>query len=407
LNRRSSTLLLLVGLVGCPDNSSKLAPAASSLPPQRDHAGEVARLPRVEGLPDPFALTGRGRVRSRADWSKRRAQIRAQLLTHQYGHEPPPPPPKNVRGRVVSTATLPDGAVKQTVALTFGPQRRLHLQLGLVAPPGRGPFPAVVHLDHRGPFAVTNTALITSRGYMLVGLDPTLLAPDQKGTVGPAQAAYPRSDWATLAVWAWGASRALDYLLASRTDVDRRRVIVAGHSRSGKAALLAGALDTRFALVAPAGSGCGGAAVHRFKEPGTETLAQITRGFPHWFVPRLRAFAGQEARLPFDQHFVYALVAPRPLVTLDAREDRWADLRGTQHAFFGARPVYAYLGAASRLGLHVREGKHELADEDWHALLDFADRQLLGRIPLPARRFDRLPFPAQRPRFTWRAPAGE
>lgn len=400
MKRRSAALLLLIGLAGCPDRDSA-SPPARVAPAQQDHARELARLPRIEGLPDPFALIGGGRVRSRADWSKRRAQIRELLLTHQYGHVPPPPPPKNVRGRVVATEPLPGGAVKQTVALTFGPQRRLHLQLGLVAPPGPGPFPAVVHLDHRGPFAVKNTALITGRGYLLAGLDPTLLAPDQAGIVGPAQAAYPKHDWATLAVWAWGASRALDYLLAARADVDRRRVIVAGHSRSGKAALLAGALDPRFALVAPAGSGCGGAAVHRFKEPGTETLAQITRGFPHWFVPRLRAFAGQEARLPFDQHFAFALVAPRPLVTLDAREDRWANLRGTQQAFLGARPVYAFLGAPLRLGLHVREGQHELADEDWQALLDFADRQLLGKIPLRARRFDRLPFPAQGPRSSW------
>jgi len=396
--------LLLIGLAACPGDKETDRPRSAAQPSAQDHARAVARLPRVESLPDPFALAGGGRVRSRAEWSKRSSQLRELLLTHQYGHAPPPP--GNVQGRIISTEPLPGGAVKQTVALTFGPKRGLRAQLGLIVPPGRGrkAFPTVVHIDHRGPFAVTNTALITGRGVMLVGMDPTHLAPDDKGIVGPAQVAYPKRDWAVLAVWAWGASRALDYLL-TRKDVDRRRVIVAGHSRSGKAALLAGVLDKRFALVAPAGSGCGGAAVYRFKGPGTETLAQITRSFPHWFVPRLRAFSGQEARLPLDQHFALALVAPRPLVILEALGDRWADPAGTQQAFLGARPVYAFFSARTRLGLHVRPGKHELADEDWRALLDFADRQLKGKAaPAGGRRFDRLPFADQGPRFSWRAP---
>jgi hypothetical protein len=282
------------------------------------------------------------------------------------------------------------------------------LYLGLIEPPAPGPHPAIVHIDHRGPFEVPapTVELITGRGYVLVGLDPGHLDPDQPGIVGPAQAAYPegKHDWATLAVWAWGASRALDHLLTLKS-VDGRRVVVTGHSRSGKAALLAGALDERFALVAPAGSGCAGAAVYRDKGGGTETLEAITRSFPHWFVPRLRAFAGKERRLPFDQHFLYALVAPRPLLTLDARDDRWADPPGTQQAHLAAREVYAFLGATGRLGLNLRPGRHELAHEDWLALLDFADQVLPGGAKRTGgRRFDQLPFPAQGPRFSWRAP---
>jgi len=228
-----------------------------------------------------------------------------------------------------------------------------------------------------------------------------VLDPDEPGVVGPAQAAYPDHDWATLAVWAWGAMRAVDYLL-TLPQVDPQRIVVTGHSRSGKAALLAGALDERFALVAPQGSGCAGAASYRFQRAGAETLADITRNFPHWFVPRLAPFAGKEARLPFDQHFLFALVAPRPLLTIDAEGDAWAGPYGTQVSHLGARPVYEFLGAAGKLSFSLRPGQHELTDEDWRTLLDFADQQLLGKKN--DRRFDRLPFPVAQPTHRWKAP---
>ena len=170
--------------------------------------------------------------------------------------------------------------------------------------------------------------------------------------IGPAQAAYPDHDWATLAVWAWGAMRAVDYLI-TLPQVDPRRIVITGHSRSGKAALLAGALDERIALVAPQGSGCAGAASYRFHGAGAETLADVTRNFPYWFVPRLPAFAGKEERLPFDQHFLLALVAPRPLLTIDAEGDAWASPYGRQARHVPApRPARAHrrgLARAARL----------------------------------------------------------
>ena len=223
----------------------------------------------------------------------------------------------------------------------------------------------------------------------MVGYDPTYLDPDRPGARGPAQAAYPGYDWGTLAVWAWGAMRVADYLL-TRPDVDPGKMVVVGHSRSGKTALLAGAMDERFALVAPAGSGCGGAAAHRVKHHRAESLTQLTKNFPHWFLPRLRAFAGEEPHLPFDQHFVLALVAPRALVSLDALNDAWANLPGTARAHLAARQVYEFLGAPKKIGLHFRQGNHEISRADWLTLADFSDQVLLGRSG--GRDWHRVPF---------------
>ena len=340
---------------------------------------DVASLPEVKGLPDPLLFTDGARVKTRADWTRRRAQIVELLERYQYGRMPPAP--GNVEAKELASEVVFNGlAHKKLVALTMGPERQVGASVGLYLPTdaSAGRLPVILHIDHRKVFGISAARQLVLRGYVVAGYDPTYLDPDRKGSVGSAQAAYPKSDWGTIAVWAWGAMRVADYL-QTLPQVDPKKMVVAGHSRSGKTALWAGAMDRRFALVVPLGSGCGGAAVYREKSPRAESLAQVTGNFPHWFHPRLRAFANKEARLPFDQHFVLALVAPRALLSLDALGDAWANLPGTRRAYSAARKVYDLLGAADRQGIHFRNGKHEINDLDWMALADFADQVLRGK----------------------------
>ncbi len=346
-------------------------PARSSPPPG---LRDVSRLPASEELPDPLLAEGGGRVTTPQGWQARRAQIVRLLARTAYGALPGAGGPVRLVG-VTASEVLQGAAEKRHLRLAAGPGGRLQIPLGVLVPSGPGPFATILHIDHRGPFGFDDAQALLSRGYLLVGYDPGFLDPDQPGVTGPAEAAFPQQDWGTLAIWAWGALRVMDYL-QTWEKVDRRRVVVAGHSRSGKAALLAGALDPRFALVAPMGSGCGGAAAYRVKGPGAETLTDLVRNFPHWLSPRMRAFAGHEQHLPFDQHFVLALVAPRALLLLDAAEDRWANLPGTAAALEAARPVFDLLGAGDKLQAHLRAGQHAVLAEDWRALADFAEQVL-------------------------------
>ncbi len=365
-------------------------------------ASGITMLAAAAGLPDPLIDEGGRKVTSVAQWEQRREEMKRIIEHHAIGHAPPPP--GNGVAHELFSKPLAEGKVTcRLVHLAFGPDRQLGFDVAIFIPAtthaSQAVFPTMVQPvsspmpgTHSWDEVVTQFAEPLRRGYAVAafyyqqcGAD----VPDCRQTgFFPT---YPGHDWGSLAAWAWGMSRCVDYL-ETQPFVDRSKIIAVGHSRLGKAALIAGAFDERFALTAPAGSGCGGTGAYRFNgkgRGGKEGLEEITKRFPHWFSPRLAEFSGQVGLLPFDQHWLMALIAPRWVIAADALDDPYASTNALVQSYLGVKPVYELHGVPERLGLNFRPGGHLLAAADWEAILDFADQQLCKREV--KRRFDRLP----------------
>ena len=197
------------------------------------------------------------------------------------------------------------------------------------------------------------------------------------------------NSWGALSAWAWGASRVLDWV-ETEPLLDAKHFGVVGHSRGGKTALLAGATDVRFAMACVNDSGCSGAKLNHIDLPKSESIARISKVFPHWFCLNYRNFAGKEFEMDFDQHMMVALMAPRAVAIASASKDHWAGQRGEYASALLASPAWELYGKRGlvsdgfpnpnearqegTVSYHLREGVHNLTLHDWNRYMDFADR---------------------------------
>jgi hypothetical protein len=193
--------------------------------------------------------------------------------------------------------------------------------------------------------------------------------------------AYPGYDWGILRAWAWGASRVVDYL-ETDPSIDKSKIIITGVSREGKSALVAGAFDDRFSMVAPVASSGGGTPAYRFSgqnRGGHEGLSEMVRKYPNWFSPHLHEFWAHQDQLPFDEHWFIALAAPRPFIALEGTIDQNVQPYGVRQSFIHAKPAYDFLKASDRLGINFSERMHGFNAGDQDAMMAFADKHLLNK----------------------------
>ena len=277
-------------------------------------------------------------------------------------------------------------------------------------PKRKGPAPVFIHSSPRpaetaddidGPRPVYWLPVddIVSRGFAVIAYCNQDVAVDWHGpavaTSGVFKVFGPKdandrgpTEWGILSAWAWGMSRVLDWV-ETEPLLDAKRAAAVGLSRNGKTALVAGALDTRFALTISCCSGCSGAKLNHLPCEGSESIEAITRPALRWFCPNYKKYAGRDRKTPFDQHQLLALVAPRLLYVSSASEDAWAGQRGEFASAMLASPAWALYGLgglaaqefphadlplqAGSIGYHLRTGLHDITEYDWDRYMDFAD----------------------------------
>lgn len=382
---------------------------------------EKKDLTPIKELPDPFLKPDGTRVATPEEWEEQRAYLKAMLSHYMYGEMPPAP--NNTKGELLYTRKIYNGqAIAETVRLTFGPdeekEHQVSLLLHITRPAKEGKVPVITWNQFKGRYGCPEEEeLVCRRGYAIIEFDREELAADSADAVnGPLAKAYPEYDWGAIAMWSWGHSRIADYL-AGTDYADMDKLVATGHSRGGKVALCAAIYDERFALCAASGSGCGGAGCYRYLGgrlgEGTgccETAGSVADFFPFWWNDEFGRYGlrqtdvtrqtmqkmdmqtmmgsidkaklgrtGEEELLPFDLHFLKALVAPRALLTLDGFADTWANPYGTQITWMAADEVYQFLGAGGKNALHIREGGHEYKGSDWLVTADFCDMIFFGK----------------------------
>jgi hypothetical protein len=395
---------------------------------------EPAKLPAQPDLPDPLVMMNGERVKTKEDWTtKRRPELKTLFQHYMYGYMPDAPAKITANVEREDKKYFDGKATKKEIAIAFGPADTPKIHLLLVVPNNRKKAAAVfVGMNFYGNYTVAkdptiplptmwvpnspkeikdnraaeaargfqadtwNLEEVIDHGYAVATFYCGDIDPDRADKREGVQPHYLKkgetkpdpNDWGTIAAWAWGIVRAVDYLVTD-ADLDKSRIIVVGHSRLGKTALLAGAFDERIALVIPHQAGCGGTAPSRGKVG--ESVKRINTSFPHWFNANFKEFNDQVEKLPIDQNCLIALCAPRPVLLSNAVEDTWANPDGQFQVLQAADPVYRFLGVegleaktmpepeklvSSRLGYYIRPGKHSMGKEDWKVWLEFVDKHL-------------------------------
>ena len=377
-------------------------------------------------LSDPLVLANGKPVSDAKTWTqKRRPELVRMFEENQYGSSPGRPADMSFDVFDKGTPAFDGKALRRQVTVYFskdknGPKMDLLVYLPAAA---RKPVPLLLNLGFGANSSTVDDPGIKAgevwgrdkkkvpasqgRSFGRINVLPLLDAgigfatvyygdidPDFDGGIPngvralylkPGQTQPAPNEWGSIGAWAWGLSRAVDYLETDK-GVDAKRVAIFGISRLGKTVLWAGAHDPRIALVIASCSGEGGAALSRRNYGETVKHLVAPTRYPYQFAANYQKYADDLSKQPEEAHLLISLIAPRPLLLQTGDTDFWSDPKGEFLAAVAAEPVYRLLGqkglgtdqmpAAGRpimntLGYYMHAGGHGTIPSDWEQFIKF------------------------------------
>lgn len=366
-------------------------------------------------LPDPFIFDDGHRVKTPADWEKRRKEIYKTAVELQYGTMPPAPEYFEVE-TLYNCDFTPTGRWRSIKIHAGTKENPVSFLMKIYLPVSLDHCPVVIDGDMCFPYHTKENFVnnFIDNGVALVLFDRTEIVHDvkheERENGGALYKTYPEYTFGAIGAWAWGYSRCLDAL--EKLGFDFPIVAFTGHSRGGKTAMLAGVLDERADIVCPNETNQGSCSCYRNylsiicedgEERRSERLSDILTNYPFWFGPEMMKYKDCPEKLPFDSHFLKALVAPRILCVDEAASDAWTNPVGSWQTTMAAKEVYDFLGAGDNLYWYFRPGYHYHKSEDVERLINIIHHVEKGE-EINKDNFFKTPFPKQELMFKWKKP---
>jgi hypothetical protein len=377
-------------------------------------------------LPNPLVLANGKPVKDAKTWTeKRRPEIVKLFEDNQFGRAPGRPADMTFEVFDKGTPAFDGKAVRKQITIYLskdksGPKIDLLEYLPATA---KGPSPLLLNVsfsanssavddpgvkrgeiwgqDHKKvpatagrSFGKLPVAKFIDAGYGVAtfyygDVDPDFLGGVPLGVralyLKPGQTAPAPDEWGAISAWAWGMSRAMDYLETDK-GVDAKRVAITGVSRLGKTVMWAGAHDTRFAMTIASCSGEGGAALSRRNYGETIAHLMAPTRYPYQFAANWAKYGPHPDQSPVDANLLVALMAPRPLLLQTGNTDKWSDPKGEFLSALAAAPVYRLFGKQGLdvdevppageailhdIGYEMHAGGHGMVPSDWDVYLQF------------------------------------
>lgn len=366
-------------------------------------------------LPELFEFSNGNKVQSLDDWKKRRVEIKKILCEEEYGLFPKSHVPISVKILEEDSERYCRGKVvykKILLTLNFESEE-FSFPVCIAVPKQNRPCPAFLYVSFYDSFPNKYLPVeeICDQGFAVVSFCYEDVTSDDDDflnglskffselivnnkvdgfTIENVSSCfnYEKRNFGKILVWSWAAMHVMDYI-EKIEEIDKNNIAIVGHSRLGKTALLTGAFDDRFRYTISNDSGQSGAAISRGKDG--ERISDICKRFSYWFNSDYEKYSNNEGGMPFDQHFLLSLVAPRNLYVASASEDLWADPKSEFLSSVAISKVYELYGKNGLIyeekfpevgtklmdgdvGYHLREGCHYLSRHDWNIFIEYINR---------------------------------